>query len=498
MSSKILFWTGGALTTFCLAYSLQKKFDSDFYTIIDTYDKPKSFFQNQQLVKFQKTWFYHDHVQNTTEPDLQYLSNFEKKYDINLWELAINERIFYRFNPVYTFSRIEILSILEKECKLFEEILTSSDTDFLIMFEPTLHQHELLYRMCKKRGIKILLLNQPNISRCIISETPRKIDVEINLEKLESSHKNFDELKLFRKSFSSFDSIKSYKSQFKVSNLELIKSAFNFLSSKNVHVNTHYTHRGRTKFKVLKDEIRKKLKRKIRYSFINNNLQTTIDFNEKFVYFPLGVDEERNLLLAAPYYTNQLEVIRHIAKSLPVGYKLYVKENPAQVIRYWRSISEYKDIMEIPNVRLIHPNFPAEKIYDNCSLVITIGGTSGFDAAFYQKPSIIFSDLGYSILPSVSQLNNIEHLPNLIRESLQKKVSSDDLDKYLKILHENSFDFNPMDFENKYNAFFYYDGHYLDVDISESKMKDFLEKNKVTLDKLASEFEKKINSLKKK
>ena len=49
-----------------------------------------------------------------------------------------------------------------------------------------------------------------------------------------------------------------------------------------------------------------------------------------------------------------------------------------------------------------------------------------------------------------------------------------------------------MDFENKYNAFFYYDGHYLNVDISESKMKDFLEKNKITLDKLASEFEKKM------
>lgn len=54
-----------------------------------------------------------------------------------------------------------------------------------------------------------------------------------------------------------------------------------------------------------------------------------------------------------------------------------------------------------------------------------------------------------------------------------------------------------MDFENKYNVFFYYDGHYLYVDISESKMKDFVEKNKITLDKLTSEFKREINSLKK-
>jgi hypothetical protein len=493
MSTKILFWINGSLTSFCIAHSLQKKINSDFYAVIDSYDKPKVFFQNQNLVKFQKTWFYHDYFQNMAKPDLKYLSNFEKKYDLNLWELAINERIFYRFNPLYNFSSDEILSIIEHESKLFDEIITESNPDFLIMFEPTLHQEELLYRMCKKRGIKILLLNQPNISRSIISENPRKIDVDINLDKLESSHKNFDELKLFRKSFSSFDSIKSYKSQFKVSNLELIKSAFSFFSSKNEHIKTHYTHRGRTKFKVLKDEIQKKLKRKIRYSFINNNLQTTIDFSEKFVYFPLGVDEERNLLIAAPFYTNQLEVLRHIAKSLPIDYKLYVKENPAQVIRYWRSISDYKDILNIPNVRLIHPSFPAEKIYEKCSTVITIGGTSGLDAAFYEKPAIIFSDLGYSILPSVSRLKNIGELSTLILESLQKKVSSDDLDKYIGILHDNSFDFNPMDFENKVNESFYYDGHYASVKISENKMKIFLEQNKSIIDNLASEFGKKMN-----
>lgn len=493
MNDKILFWISGALTSFCIAHSLQKKIDSDFFAIIDSYDKPKIFFQNQHLVKFQKTWFYHDHFQNMTKPDLKYLSDFEKKYDINLWKLAINERIFYRFNRIYKFSSDEILSILEHECKLFDEILTKINPDFLIMHEPTLHQHELLYRMCKKIGTKILLFNLLNISRCIISEKPRKLDVNIDLDKLQSTHRNFNELQAYRKSFSSYKSVKNYRHKFKTSNLELLKSTLEFLSSENQHIKTHYTHLGRTKFHVLKDEITLKIRRKLRYSFINHNLETKIKSDEKFIYFPLAVDEERNLLIAAPYYTNQLEVLRHIAKSLPIGYKLYVKENPAQRIRYWRSISEYKDMMSIPNVHLFHPNFSAESLYEKCSIVITIGGSSGLDAAFYQKPSIIFTDLGYSILPSVSKLNSIEELPNIIRESLQKKVNSEDLDKYLTILHDNSFDFDSMEFENKYNEFFYHGGHYLSVDIPESKMKDFLEENKTTIDKLASEYEKKIS-----
>ena len=488
MSSKILFWISGALTTFCLANSLQKKTNSDFYAIIDTYDKPKSFFQNQQIVKFQKQWFYHDYFQNLDKPDLEYLSEFEKKYDVNLWELVINERIFYRFNNTHKFSDDEILSILEHECKLFDEILSEIKPDFLIMFESTLHQHELLYKMCKKIGVKLLIFNQPNISRCIISEIPRKLDIEINLSEIPSSNKSFQELREYRKSFDTFNEIKNYKNKFKSSNSQLIKSFFKFILSKNENVETHYTHIGRTKFNVLKDEFSKKFKRKYRNSFIKNNLEREINSGEKFVYFPLSVDEERNLLIAAPYYTNQIEIIRNIAKSLPIGYKLYVKENPAQSIRYWRSISEYKQILEIPNVRLFHPSVPAEILFEKCSLVLTIGGSSGLDAAFYEKPSIVFSDLGYSILPSVQTLNSLNDLPKIIRKSLQVKVNNNDLEKYMTILEKNSIKFNLVDFENRYNDFFYYSGFLASVDISESKMNEFLKSTESLLEELISEY----------
>jgi len=494
MSTKILFWFSGDLTPFCLAYYLQKKIDSDFFAIIDTYDKPKTFFKNQQLVNVNKSWFYHDYFQKMTKPDLLYLDNFEKKYDINLWELAINERIFYRFNEIYKFSNDEILSILEHECKLFENILNEINPNFLIMSEPTLHQHELLYKMCKKFGVKILLYNRPNISRCIISENPRKLDNKINFDNLPASNRTFDELLSYRKSLNYFGSIKTFRNKFKSSNLELFKSFLKFTFTENQHIKTYYTHRGRTKIKVLKNEIAKKLKRKFRNRFINKNFETKINLKENFVYFPLAVDEERNLLISTPFYTNQIEIIRHIAKSLPPGFKLYVKENPAQKIRYWRNISDYKQIMKIPNVSLIHPSFSAEKIYEHCSLVITIGGSSGLEAAFYQKPSIVFADLGYVILPSVTKLNRIEELPTLIRESLNKEVNSIDLDKYLTLLHDNSFDFNPLDLQNRYDEFFYFGGHYQSVDISEEKMKYFLDDNKKTLQKLAFEYEKRINS----
>ena len=194
------------------------------------------------------------------------------------------------------------------------------------------------------------------------------------------------------------------------------------------------------------------------------------------------------MLIAAPYYTNQVEVLRHIAKPLPIGYKLYVKENPAQSIRYWRSISEYHDILNIPNVSLFHPSISAESLFEKCSLVITIGGSSGFDAAFYEKPSIVFSNLGYSVLPSVQTLNSINDLPETIKKSLQVKVNNNDLEKYLNVLEMNSIKFNLVDFENRYNDFFYYGGYLASVDISESKMKEFLKSTESLLDELTSEY----------
>ena len=37
---------------------------------------------------------------------------------------------------------------------------------------------------------------------------------------------------------------------------------------------------------------------------------------------------------------------------------------------------------------MIHHSVPAQDIFEKCSLVFTVSGTSGFEAAFYNKPTI--------------------------------------------------------------------------------------------------------------
>ena len=179
MPTKIIFWHQDFLT-FLLANSLQKKINGEFYAIFDVPDRQKLFFQKQKLVDFKKIWFFHDSISKPGKKvDMEYLNSFEEKYNINLWLLALNERLFNEYNEFYKFSREEILSILVDECKLFEKILEIKPK-FLITVSSTFHHHELFYQMCRARGVKTLVFHQTVFGfKCVIGvggTTPKTID----------------------------------------------------------------------------------------------------------------------------------------------------------------------------------------------------------------------------------------------------------------------------------------------------------------------------------
>lgn len=498
MKDKIIFWIDSPGLYFGIAYFLQKNYDCDLFAIFDVTNKPKNFFQQQDLVKFQKTWFYHDHIaKNHDRVDEAYLQSFEKKYNIDLWKLAMNERFFYLYNDFYKFTSNEILSILEQECKLFEEVLDSVKPDFFITIDPPLHHHRLFYEMCRKRGVKVLLLHHSRLgNKMMISKDAERLD-NYDVENTQLTNKSYEELQKCLDSFNRHEIQKNTNKKLFSSKSSLFQAAIKFLLFfENENIRTHYTYYGRTKFRVLSHKIIVELRQMYRNSFMNKNLLKGVDLTKPFIYFPLHMDMEQNPLITAPFYTNQVEVIRHIAKSLPIGYKIYVKEHPSQIHRGWRKISVYKEILDIPNVFLIHPSYPAQNLYRNCSLIITISGSSGLEGAFYKKPSIILTDLRYSILPSVYRLKSLEDLPNAIRTSLQKKVNAADLEKYLIHVDKNSFEFNYLDFVSKEANHFFFGGFLADTEILPSKVQYFLDENKDTLEKITMQYIKKIKQYK--
>ena len=120
-----------------------------------------------------------------------------------------------------------------------------------------------------------------------------------------------------------------------------------------------------------------------------------------------------------------------------------------------------------------------------CSLVITIIGSAALEAAFYEKPSMVFTDINYAILPSVMKIDSIDMLADSINKSLQTKVLPEDLERYISLVEKNSFIADIFALRTNQHNHFHYGGHLIDVEISAEKMEEFLEQNKETLDILA-------------
>jgi hypothetical protein len=409
MKKKLLFWVNGFMLHFGLAYYLQQKLDDDFYSIIDIPNNPKKMFLNQRLVKFQKTWYFHDHIKKTSlKPDLEYLSSFEKKYQLDLWKLAINERHFYRFNRFYKFTTNEILQFLEQECRLFEQILDEVRPDYFLTYDPPFHHQKLMLDMCKARGIKVLCMYFARVGgKSIIAEDGNTLDLPQNLDMVELSEaeKIAIEKNSLRQTQENSDYsrvTKDYKTERGASASDKLKALTDYiLLSDSKNAQSNFTYYGRNKLKVILDSISLTIKRKSRSRFMHNNLKKTVDLDVPFVYFPMNIEEELSILHYSPFFTNQIEIIRHVAKSLPIDHKLYVKEHIFAEFRGWHTKHEYQEIMDIPNVTLIHPSYSSEKLIKHSKLVITIRGTASFDAVLQNKPSIVFANVPFSILPSV-------------------------------------------------------------------------------------------------
>ena len=399
---------------------------------------------------------------------------------------------FYKYNEYHKFNYDEILTIIEQECRFFEQILDDGKPNYLAIRITDSSNGQILQKICAARGIKILMLSFTRFgNRAYISHEYDHL--EFSKKHDEKKERAFEELQKDTQILTSLQS--TFRKKFRNSKKTWIKGALKYLSLViSYKYREYYTNYGKTFFKVIRTEGGFPLKTGKRKKFIDINFLYESKFEEKFIYFPLQLEPERSTLIPATFYTNQLDVITNIAKAIPIDFQLFVKEHPMQKIKGWREISFYKSIMELPNVKLIHPSIPNDEMLKKCSLAITIAGTTGLEAALYKKPCIIFADVNYSSLPSVYRLRSLEDLPNAIRESLKKEVKLSDVNDFINLLDRNSFPFNNTELSIKINDEFFYDGYLFDTEIDNKKAEEFLRKNHEYFEVLAMEYMKKIGN----
>ena len=489
MKKKILAWIDADLSHFGILKSLEEKTQFTLSFIYDITNTPKTFFKSQKIIPLENSWFLYDNLNyNSQKIDMEYLESFEKKYSINLWTLLNNDRYLNNFNDFYHFSSCQILFITEQQIKFYEKILDEYNPDYVVMANPPLNANYLFSIICRSRNIPTLILTPSRfLNKYYIDDG----NVKLDLTQTGNSDDGID-LNSYHQKFNKTFETKNFLKKFQSSKISLLKAFFVYIFSDNNNLKTHYTYFGRNKINVLSNFLANSWKSKTRKNFIDKNLKMDVILDQKYIYFPLHMEPERTLLIDAPFHTNQLDIIKNLAKSIPINYKLFVKEHPSMAHREWRDVSFYKEILSLPNVVLIHPSFPSDDLIKQSSLVIAITGTASFDAIFYNIPSITLTKTDFSSLDFVTHCDSWDKLPNLIKKSLIQKIDKKMLSPYLHFIEQHCFDFEMYPFLQEHQDFLHYGGFLVNTKIIEKDFKLFLESKKSQYDFLAQKYIEKI------
>lgn len=108
-----------------------------------------------------------------------------------------------------------------------------------------------------------------------------------------------------------------------------------------------------------------------------------------FVFYPLHIEPESTLMVEAQHADNQLLVVDWLAKSVPPGWYVVVKEHPGATSPrpkgFWERIRAY------PNVIVAATFEDSLDLVDRCEAVADINGSVGQQAAALGKPVIAFN-----------------------------------------------------------------------------------------------------------
>lgn len=142
--------------------------------------------------------------------------------------------------------------------------------------------------------------------------------------------------------------------------------------------------------------------------------------NEDFVYFPLYSGLETSYLVREPYWArHELSLIEEIAKSLPVGMFVYVKEHPHNPGDF--TFSELRSLQKNSAIRVLHPSISSQYLIEKSKAVVVVGGTAGWEAFLSKKAVIALGDMPFYAQSSlVYKTPNIREFRSVLRGVLHK------------------------------------------------------------------------------
>jgi hypothetical protein len=172
--------------------------------------------------------------------------------------------------------------------------------------------------------------------------------------------------------------------------------------------------------------IKERINSIVRYKWVKKYISSynSDAYRDKpYVLFPLHVQPEASIDVRGSYYSNQLELIKILARSIPVTHNLLVKEHPNFIGT--KRISFYKECVKIPGVYLVNPYEDSISLIKSADLVISVTGTACLEAGILGVKSLLLGEAFFSNLTFCNKVEIFSEKFNGIYKVLTTQMPSD-------------------------------------------------------------------------
>ncbi len=363
------------------------------------------------------------------------LNALQQQYGItNIRDLFLREKLGY--------NRTDENKLLKKTVhylQIMEKILDENDVKLVIQTTGIFAANQAVYYAARKRDIDhvfyehspfnnmaLFLQNtfECNIPDEIVNSPPSAEDRDA----VEKYVHDYNEQKFFRAAADNKHLYSDMRLK-KIINAENAKK----LKRKIYH---KYISQEKEEYNEIGWVIRSNFRKLLQRMLLNSYYIKPENKNEKYIYFPFHVPSDTQLLARSPMFQFQEWLVEYLSRSIPFGYKLYIKEHPAAVGGYRNYIIK-KLIKECGNISLVHPQVNSYDLISNSSLVVTVNSSVGFEALLQDKKVLVMGTSYYKNCGVTFDVNDMNDLGSAIDNALNsEKPDRDNMLNFLTMVRK--------------------------------------------------------------
>ena len=344
--------------------------------------------------------------------DKNYLAELERAADCKINDIIHKDRMLVKLD--YD----EALGYIYGLCTKIEESLIKSRVEMVVGLADTALQL-ITIAICRKLNIKWRLFVSMRIPRGVYGYSKSELSCdlcEINPIGDESLAKKiieeFTNKEVLPVSWSSSLNLRAISRKMPIHIKLLIRKIRESMDDSG-NVYSRYS-----PFELVKRYVERKING---YKYLNK-IKLVKNLEDKYYFYALQTQPESSIDVMGAPYSNQIELISLIARSIDISKFLYVKAHPGDIDG--KKLSFYTAIEKIPGVKLVHHGISSRELIENAECIFTVSGTVGYEGAILGRPVVAFARNYYNIFPTVKYCSDLTDISSRIKQAILESKSN--------------------------------------------------------------------------